>query len=311
MEIEGQESSGVQETTVPHEATETQENTAQDATPSAESTETKPEGFDKVEFTPEQLARVNRIYGNMKRYENDSKEQRELNQALVRELTNIRTEQSHIVTHLQTADFKDAETKLSQRRTEAWNKGDLEGYNRANDEMVEIRLKKELAKNRQPPVQQQPIQQQRSLDGNRVVDGARDKGDITPEEAGIAQSWMAETDQNGNPKRPWATNPSDPRNYAAALEAQAVFNSPSFVNKSIADKLREVDRRMGVQTQAGRTNVLPSGNLTNPAKTNNIKLDPAIEKIAIRTKFGGSKAKSDQDHVEAWKRAVAKSGGRK
>lgn len=310
MEIESTETT---EAPASSEATETttQENNTQEISQPTDQTEAKPEGFDKVEFTPEQLARVNRIYGNMKRYENDSKEQRELNQALVRELTNIRTEQSQIVSHLQATNFKDAETQLSQKRTEAWNKGDLEGFNKANDDLVDIRLKKELAKNKPQPVQQQPVPQQRHMDGNRVVDGARDKGDITPEEAGIAQSWMAEADQNGNPIRPWASNPSDPRNYAAALEAQAVFNSPSFVNKSIADKLREVDRRMGVQTQTGRTNVLPSGNLTSGNKTNNIKLDPAIEKIAIRTKFGGSKAKSDQDHVEAWKRAVAKSGSRK
>lgn len=273
----------------------------------------KPEGFDKVEFTPEQLARVNRIYGNMKRYEGDAKQQRELNEALVREITSIRQEQSHIVSHLQENNYQEAESKLSQQRMEAWNKGDINGFTEATDKLTDIRVQKKLAaeKPKQQPQVQQP-QQPRGMDGDRIVDNARDKGALSNEEANVTHAWISETDQSGNLKRPWAADANDPRNYAAALEAQAVFNSPLFTNKPIAEKLREVDRRMGIQVQQVRTNVLSPGNLTSGAKMNNIKLDPAIEKIAIRTKFGGPKAKTDQDHVEAWKKAVAKQskGGR-
>ncbi len=311
----------VSESSEPVVQTETQqtqtENDSREASQETQSTQNndqaKPEGFDPVELTPAQKARFDRIYGNMKRYEGDAKQQKALNEALVVELTNIKNGYGEIVSHLHNTNFKDAETRLSQQRTEAWNKGDLEGYNSANDQLNEIRIKKELAADRakQQPRQQQVQQQPRGLDGGRVVDGARDQGTLTPEEASVTHAWIAETDQNGNAKRPWASNPNDERNYAAALEAQAVFNSPLFANKPIAEKLREVDRRMGIQTQPARSNVLGAGNLTNGNKPNNIKLDPAIEKIAIRTKFGGPKAKSDQDHIDAWKQAVAKQGSRK
>lgn len=277
---------------------------------SQESTDNKPNGFDKVEFTPEQLQRVNRLYGNMKRYESESKEFRKLNEDLVREFQSLKNNQDQIVTHLQNNDYQEAESRLAQQRTDAWNKGDFEGYNAANDKINEIKIQKSLAvaAAKQQPRIQQP-QQQRNVDGNRVVDHSVDQGSLTPQEADITKTWISETDQNGNFKRPWASDPGDPRNYAAALEAQAVFNSPLFANKPIAEKLREVDRRMGIQAQPSRANVLGAGNLTNGSKPNNIKLDPAIEKIAIRTKFGGPKAKSDQDHVDAWKRVVAKSKG--
>jgi len=246
----------------------------------------------------------------MKRYESESKEFRALNEALVREFQNLRVNQEQIVSHLQNNDYQEAESRLAQQRTDAWNKGDFEGYNAANDKINEIKIQKRLAEataKQQPRQVQQPKQ---GVDGNRVVDGSVDKGVLTPQEADITKIWITETDQNGNFKRPWASDPSDPRNYAAALEAQAVFNSPLFASKPIAEKLREVDRRMGIQgQQTNKSNVLPAGNLTNGVKTNTIKLDPAIEKIAIRTKFGGPKAKTDQDHIDAWKRAAIKAKG--
>lgn len=276
-----------------------------------EPTNDKPAGFDPIDVktaTPEQIeARLNRLYGNMKRFEGGEKQQRELNEALVREITTIRQGQSELVSHLQNADYQDAEARLASQRTDAWNRGDFEGFNAANDKINDIKIKKNLAEATKTQPRQQPAQQ--GVNGNQVVERAASQGVMTPDEVNVTKAWMEETDQTGNFKRPWASDTSDPKNYAAALEAQAVFNSPLYANKPMAEKLREVDRRMGIQQQPVRSNVLPAGNLTNGVRTNTIKLDPAIEKIAIRTKFGGPKAKSDQDHIDAWKKAVAKSKG--
>lgn len=278
---------------------------AQETTQTTESSDGKPTGFDRVEFTPEQQARIDRIYGNMKRYETDSKEQRELNQRLVNELTSIQQHQQQIVSHIQGNDYQEAETKLAEDREAAWNKGDLKAFNAANDKLHEVKTQRLLAQReaKNPKPQTQP---QRDNSGERIVNRAIDQGEINPVDANIARSWMAETDPTGNLKRPW-TQANDPRNYAAALEGQAVFNSPAWADKSIADKLREVDRRMGLQQQNSGQNVLGAGNLTRPKQNNTIQLAPEIEKVAIRTKFGGPKAKSDQDHIEAWKKAVLKS----
>lgn len=297
------------------------QSTSQEATVSHESEPSqsqegglRPEGFDKVEFTPEQKARVDRIYGNMKRYENDAKELREHNQKLIDAVNNLYQGQTQIVSHLKGNDFQEAETRLTEKRQDAWSKGDVNAFNEANDKLHEIKTQRLLADQearRQPVPQPQTQQQTPKLGGERIVNRAIDQGEISSTDATIARSWMSETDNSGNLKRPW-TSESDPRNYAAALEGQAVFNSPLFANKSVAEKLREIDRRMGLmENQNAGQNVLPSGNLTRGKQSNNlasIKLDPKIEDLAVRQKFAGRDPKfTAQDHIDAWKKAVIKS----
>lgn len=270
------------------------------------SSDGKPSGFDRVEFTPEQQARIDRIYGNMKRYEGDATELKQQNQALMKSLEQLYQSQNQIVSHIQTNDYQEAEKNLQAQRENAWKNGDLDGYHKANDAMVDIRTRKALAegqKNQPKP----PAQQSQNVSGERLVNTAIDKGEINSVDANIAKAWMSETDTVGNLKRGW-TQASDPRNYAAALEAQAVFNSPLYADKSMADKLREIDKRMGLQVpQPSGQNVLGAGNLTRGGKNNNIKLTDVERTIAVRTKFGGSKAKSDEDHAQAYLQAKIKS----
>lgn len=265
----------------------------------------KPEGFDPVELTPQQKARFDRIYGNMKRYESDAKEQRSLNEQLVNEFQRLRQEQSQIVNHLQVTDFVDAETRLDQERDTAWNKGDHVGYKQAQDKITELKVKKALAETQRQQVRPQQLQQQpqRQIAQNQVS--------VSPEEQSVAQAWMSETDTSGNLRRPW-TSEYDPRNALAIQHGEIVFKDPLFANKPIAEKFREIDRRMGVvNTQTNGQSVLGAGNLTKGAKSNNIgsiKLDPKIEDIAIKLKYAGKDPKlTAQDHINAWKKSVVKS----
>lgn len=307
MDGEATESSAPAESTVSTVSTITTEATSTDNTENTSEPHNKPAGFEAVEFTKEQQERVNRIYGNMKRYENDAREMRNLNAQLATEITNLTAGQQQIVSHLQVNNFQDAENSLRSDRDSAWKRGDMDAYNTANDKLGEIRTKKALTEIQPKQTAQQPPQP-RGLDAGRLVNRALEKSDLSSAEANIAKAWMSETDDTGNLKRPW-TQENDQRNYAAALEGQAVFNSPQWVDKPIGEKLKEIDRRMGIKQQnnSGGQNVLSAGNLTRGTRTNNITLTPDIERVAIRTKFGGPSAKTDQDHVEAWKKAVAKS----
>lgn len=282
------ETSHVSHETAPHETETSQETSGE-----------RPQGFDRVEFTPEQKARVDRLYGNMKRYETDSKELREQNHALMRSLEQLYQGQTQIVSHLQTTDYQDAESRLNGERDQAWKTGDLQGYHKANDSLVEIRARKITAENM---ARQQPRPQQ----VNNVTRPTG--GDLSPVESNIAQSWINETDATGNLKRAW-TQTHHPKNQAAAFQAQAVFADPDFSNKPMADKLKEIDKRMGMQNQTAATgqNVLGAGNLTKGNRANNIKLTDVERTIAVRTKFGGSKAKSDDDHAQAYLQAKIKS----
>lgn len=273
----------------------------------------KPEGFDKVEFNAEQLARVNRLYGNMKRYESDNRELREINSKLIETVSQVQQDQTKVVNHLQIKDFEAAESRLKDDAKQAYARGDVDGFFNANQKIAEIAVKKGLAET--APRQQQQVQQprqQQAISPEDAIQLAAQKGDVSQEEANIYRAWVNETDAQGNLKRPWI-NPSDIRNTAAAFEGRAVFANTAFQNKPFAEKLREIDRRMGMQIGQQGNSVMGAGNLTGGQKTNKVSVNDYEARIAIRTKFGGPKAKSDDDHVEAWRRAKEKSqkGGRK
>ncbi len=82
-----------------------------------------------------------------------------------------------------------------------------------------------------------------------------------------------------------------------------MFSSARYAHLTIDQKLAEVDKRMGVSKPAARQNVL-AGNLTSARKSPKVSLSPKQEQIAIRTKFGGPKAKSDAEHLEAYRKQI-------
>lgn len=312
MEGEAQVVTEAPVTSEPVQATETTVETNQEAQPvqQTETPQAKPDGFDAIDVrtaTPEQIeARIGRLYKNMKRYETDSRDFRQANEILANQIQELRNHQGQIVNHLQTEDFKSAEQQLKDQRALAWKNGNSDSYDEANDKLRELSVRKAMAE-MQPPKQQQ-IQQPYlpKVSGEAVLERATQQGVISPEEATTYRGWMDESDGYGNPKRPWI-NETDSRNPQAAAIGKAVFNSPAMQNKTFGDKLREIDRLMGIQQPQANQNVLPGGNLTPPRKNNNIKVTDYEAKIAIKTKFGGSKAKSESDHIEAWRQAKIKS----
>lgn len=314
-EIQVTESTPVTSSDAPapnQEVTQSNETTSHETSQSATAVDSKPAGFDPVDVstaTPEQIkARIDRLYANVKRGEGETRELREQNRQLMQSLEQLYQGQNQIVSHLQTTDYQEAEGRLQGDRDNAWKAGDLAGYHKANDALVEIRAQKAFDQKmaKQQPQKQTSVQQ--PISGERLVNTAIQRGEIDPAETNIARSWMGETDSSGNIKRSW-TQEGDPRNYEAALIGKAVFESPLYSNKSMVEKLKEIDRRMGmpVQQQSGGQNVLGTGNLTRGNQRSNIKLTDVERTIAIRTKFAGSKAKSDEDHAAAYLQAKIKS----
>lgn len=270
------------------------------------------EGKNFVEFSPEQKKRLDQISRKAGHAEREASELRDINQRLLRTVDQLQNDQGQIISHLQNKNFSDAESQLSAQRQAAWDKGDVTAYNAANDKLNEIKISKALAEQNKPrtvtPTQQQVMGQ--PVSGGDVLNVALQRGEISPDEAVVYQSWASETDDFGNLKRPWV-NQADIRNSNAAVVGRAVFTSPVYANKTWAEKLREVDRLMGLPaSQTPQQGVLPAGqsrNLTGANKTSNVKLTPYQEQVAVRTKFGGSKAKTDDDHKEAYRQAVIKS----
>lgn len=298
--------------------TATPEAATQSATEQAATQENgvdKPDGFNPVDFTPEQQARIDRLYGNMKRYEKESKEQKQANEILISRFQELANNQQQIVTHLQSTDYQETENTLRTQQRTAWDKGDLDGYHAATEKLIEVKAQKAInarQSNQQKPNEnnQQPLKNghDRAISATEALEMSVASGETPAEQAPILRAYFGEADENGNLRRPWV-NVSDVRNTQAARVAAVVFDPehPTFGAWNLKQKLAEVDRQMGVQSrQQQGQNVLGAGNLTRTNQKSNVKLTPQEETIAVRTKFAGSKAKSDDDHKTAYLQAKIK-----
>lgn len=296
----------------------------QNATPDASDAtqpvaENKPSGFEPVEFTPEQQERVNRLYGNMKRYETKAQQLEQANQILLERYNELNGTTQQIVSHIQSTDYQEAESTLRTQMKAAWDRGDLDGYHFANEKLLDVKTQKALADrdSRQKPQQKQQVEPNRAISATEALEISVQKGETPPDEANILRAYFSETDEGGLLKRPWV-NAQDMRNTQAARIAAVVFdpNHPVFGAKPLRDKLTEIDRQMGVVNRApsGQA-VLGGGNLTRPVKANKVELSQTERDIALKTRFAATNPKltpqqkaalTDADHLEAYKQAKVK-----
>lgn len=262
------------------------------------------EGPNFVEFTPEQQKRINTLTKKSSLLERSIQERDDVLRQQSELINELRQGQGQIVDHLRQQNYGDAEAQLKSQRKSAWEKGDIDAVDSINDKLAEIKIQRKIQE-AQP--KQQPVQPKVPTYAADPVDAAVSRGEISRSDAEVFQAWQNETDMNGNLMRPWV-NERDPRNMAAAAEGKAVFSNPSYQQKPFSERLKEIDRRMGLQQQQTNQGVLPSGNLTRGGKTSNIKLSSWAEDLAVKTKFAGS-GKSRADHIEAYRAQMAEVRG--
>lgn len=260
------------------------------------------EGSDFVEFTPEQQKRINVLTKKLGKFERESGEYRQIAKQQFDLINELRSGQQQIVTHLQSTNYTEVESQLKAQKKAAWEKGDLETYESASEKLADIKIERKLQEKeakRQPQPQQV---QQRGVSGDEIVERAVNQGAISRSDADVYNAWATEVDDSGNLVRPWV-NERDGRNTAASAEGKAVFSNPALQNKPFSEKLKEIDRRMGVQQRQANQSVMGSGNLTGNGKTSNVKMSPWAEDLAVKTQFAG-KGKSRQDHIEAYRKQI-------
>lgn len=226
-----------------------------------------------------------------------------------------------VVEHLSDKSLNDAEAQAKQQLREAHQSGDTEAFISANERLAEIKAKKALQAQQKKTAKPRETKAEREhTSAVSFASEAVESGEMDSDDARAIGAWQSETDQNGNSLRPWAqsrnpANPmADPLYRRALIESAAVFDEASpWANKNVAEKLAEVDRRMGVNRTTSGQQVM-GGQLTMPRKTQKIGLTAYQETLAVKTKFGGPKAKSDSDHIEAYRKQVegykAKKGAR-
>lgn len=261
---------------------------------------------ERVELSPEQQKRFNQIYRQVKILENENKEYKSVAQQQFEAIEALRQSQEQVVSHLQNKDYADVEAQLKQQRKQARENGDYDALDEINDRLEEIRIKKLAAQN--TPKQEKQIKP-RVTNASEAASYAASQNAITAEEQSVIAAWQEEVSDTGESVRPWAFA-SDPRYQAALIESRAVFTNPNFANKSVAEKLKEVDRRMGVMDRQPQQAVMGSSNgaganLTRGSRNdiNNVKIDPKIEKMAVYHQFAGP-GKTKDEHIAAYKRQI-------
>lgn len=283
--------------------------------PAAESITEKRPGYDPVDVataSPEQVQeRINYLYRQVK---DKDKRERDVNKILseqARVIDELAKNQNAVVNHIQTKTLDDNEEALTAVMNHAFEKGDHKGYLEMQRKLIKLGVDKELLKNRpQPQVQNQPPQQTngRYNSASQIANDAVSEGYLSQDEARLTEAWQNERDETGNFVRPWARtsdmNNPDPAFAAALRETQGVFSNPRFANLSYEEKLTEVDRRMGVAKRVASQSV-SAGGLTGRGKNTKITLSADIEKMVRQTKWGGSKYKTDDDRLDAYRKQLA------
>ena len=179
------------------------------------------DGSDWVDIEdPKLKARFNRLYRHTKEA-NAKAEKTERQVALLAEQN--RKLQAALETYA--AQQKDAKTKaelaaLKKEAKEALATGDTDAFLEVNERLTEI---KQEAKKSEPAPQPQNA--------------------ISDTEMKVLNSWQNQTDDDGEPARPWA-RPGHPEFAATQDMIRRVVNLPDMQDAPIREILAEVDRRM-------------------------------------------------------------------
>lgn len=254
----------------------------------------KPAGYAPIDVktaSPEEIQeRLNYLYSQVKDSKRTMGEYRKITAEQSKLLGELQNGVGAVVNHLQDKTFSDNEAALTAKRNAAYEAGDTKAYHEAQDKLDDLRLEKKMAEKVKPVKQEAPK--------NNDYTGYDD-----PEDEAFVDSWQAEKDESGTRLRPWAFG-NHPRHHEALIETEAVMKSPRWKDKTMQQKLAEVDRRMGVEKVANKQNVI-GGSFTASRKTAKVTISPRQEQIAIRTKIAGPKA-SDAEHIERYRKQIEK-----
>lgn len=263
----------------------------------------EPSGYDRVEFTPEQKARFDRVYGQMKAQDRKIAERDQVLREQSEVIAELQKNVGTVVNHLNAQTTEQSVESARESAQVAFNKGDSKAYLAAMEKVASLQAQK-IA---QDILRQQQPQRQQVKQANNAVDVANravQQGFMSPQDEPAFEAWQDEKDASGNLVRPWAKRETAGDSFDSALMRSAsVFADPKLRHVSIEQKLAEVDRIMGVSTQSPQQNVM-AANLTQKPKGNNVKVSADMERVLNHLKPRGSKAKNAPDPI-AWYREQA------
>ncbi len=267
----------------------------------------KPAGYGPVDLSnlPEDVRkpledRIDYLYSQVKTNERTLGQYKSIAQQQSDKLNELMGGFDKVVDHLYTQEQGQTESQIRQEIKTAYEAGDNDAYMKAQEKLTDFKVDQKLKAKSPPKQEAKPEAQRQPTVAELRAQGMTD-GDWSQEDDTYLESWQSEM-SNGRELRPWAKE-GHPMYPYAYNESMLVFSSPAFEKLTTEQKLQEVDRRMGVSKSTGGQNVM-GGNLTTRGKSSKITLTPKQQEIAVRTKFGGSKAKSDAEHIAAYAKQI-------
>lgn len=277
----------------------------------------KPAGYKPVDLSglpPEVKERVDYLYRQVKDNDRTVREYRQIAAEQSRQIQELATGFNGVVTHLQDKNIDDSEETITTQMNAAFERGDNKAYLEAQKKLINLGVEKRIIAEKKTVQQPQQRQQAQPMDAREIANRAQSEGELSPNDYRTTEAWQNEKDESGNFIRPWSRTPDvnnpDPMFVQALTETKAVFTNSRFSGLSYEEKLAEVDRRMGVAKRV-TSQTVTGGGLNGRAKMSKVTLSPDIEKLAIRTRFGGPKAKTDAEHIEAYRKQLEKVKGKR
>lgn len=224
---------------------------------------------DKVEFTtPEQQEKFNYMYKQAK--QSDAR-----NQMLTDLLQEQQKQLDQLKARFTNTDEADAEKVLMDKIRVARNEGNDEAEFAAINALAEFKAEKKFSKVNKPADEPAPVAPK-----------------YDPKDESYVESYMTETDENGNVMRPWL-NENNPEfeNVIKQLEiiAHDYIGDPAALQKSLArlDKVmadKKEPPKPKQNTQQRGPNPMAGGNLTNNNPKGTIKMTK--KELEIARKLG-------------------------
>lgn len=299
------------ETTESVETTETE--TVTQTEPATETNEVVTEkrsksdpGYDPVDIdtaSPEEIkTRLNYLYKQAKTGQKTQSELREMREIAAQQaqvIADLQNGMYQFADHLQNKTLAETEAQLRIQKQQAYETGDYATLAAIDDKLMEIKVQKASNQNKpKPQAKQQPVNQAAQVEEYELDENTEYEGKE------VAEAWRFETDTGGNPIRPWAEK-GHPEFQSALAVTLNVLNNPANAKLSMEQKLAIVDQRMGVRRTTGHQTVM-NGGLNPKPRIAKVVLTPEMERIATKTRFGGPNAKTDADHIAAYRKQLEK-----
>jgi len=222
-------------------------------------------------------ARFNRLYGQLKRSDQNQVAQQE---HLVHQAEQLEHQAELIEKLMNRFDSSDRDRQLDglkREAKEARDIGDFDEYDRVQNQIVNLSAENLHAKNMESQKPEKPKQEQKQ-----------------PAEPGISAydqqylaGWAEQKGEDGKSVRPWANDNNHPLAQEALRVTNTLLSDPNLAHIPIEKKMARVDKYIALKMpkKSPKKNTVVGANLTNAKKEKTIELSSEQKHMAANVLY--------------------------